>query len=216
MTPNEKRLNSIKKLLRTKKIVTLAELMASLDCSRSTVQKCLAEWKALSSYNKNASYYTLPEIIEFDANGLWGYQGVFFSKFDTLSATFVGLVTQSSAGLTTSEAEELLGIKPYSFLWSLKDHPALRRENLQKRYVYFSSDPDRYLEQAEQRRLMQAALRMPTDSEAVSLLVEKIKQPSLSNEELSQKLEQQKVFIDPEIIQNFFLRHDLDKKKRHL
>ncbi len=213
MTPKELRLSATLEFLRAKKIVTLIEVMSSLNCSRRTAQKRLAEWRALSSYNRNASYYTLPDIPEFDANGLWRYQGVFFSKFGTLPATFIGLVTQSSAGLTTPEAGALLGVRPNSFLSSLQEHPALKREKYQKRYVYFSSAPERYLEQMEQRRLARGSARTPTDSEAVAILVEKIKQPSLSDKELSQKLERQKVFIEPDIIHDFFLHHNLTEKK---
>lgn len=213
MSRNESRPCAEAKFQRSKKVVTLAELMLSLNCSRRTAQRRLAEWQAISSYNRNGSYYTLPDIPQFDAHGLWHYRGVLFSRFGNLAETFVGLVTQSFAGLTTSEADALLGVRTNSFLWSLRKHQALRREKYQGRYVYLSAVPDRYLEQIEQRRLMRGIARLPTNSEAVIILVEKIKQPNLSNEELSRQLEKHKVFVEPEIIYDFFLRHDLAEKK---
>jgi len=196
-----------------KKVVTLAELALHLNCSRRTVQRHLADWQAISSYNQNGSYYTLPDIPKFDANGLWRYRGVFFSRFGSLPETFVQLVAQSSAGLTASEAGDLLRIRPSSFLWSLREHRALRREKHLGRYVYLSSDPGRYQQQREQRRLMRVAARLPTDSEAVAILIEKINHPSLSDEELSRRLQKQKVFVEPEIIHDFFVRHNLAVKK---
>ena len=104
------------KFPRIKKVVTLTELAFHLNCSRRTVQRRLADWQAISSYNRNGSYYTLPNIPQFDANGLWRYQGVFFSKFGSLPETFVQLVSRSSDGLTAAEAGDLLGVRPSSFL----------------------------------------------------------------------------------------------------
>jgi hypothetical protein len=60
---------------------------------------------------------------------------------------------------------------------------------------------------------MRGVGRLPTDSEAVAMLVEKIKHPALSYDELSRRLKRQKVFVDPETIENFMLRHDLTVKK---
>ncbi len=201
------------KFMRTRKVVTLAELALHLNCSRRTVQRRLADWQAVSSYNRNGSYYTLPDIPTFDAHGLWRYRGVFFSRFGSLSETFVQLVAQSSAGLTASEAGELLGLRPSSFLWSLRKHQALRREKHLGRYVYLSSAPARSQEQRRQRERMRTAARLPTDSEAVAILIEKVKQPTLSDDELSRRLEKQKVFVDSEIIHDFFVRHNLAVKK---
>ena len=201
------------KFVRTRKIVTLAGLALHLGCSRRTVQRRLADWRAIGSYNRNGAYYTLPDIPEFDANGLWRYQGVFFSRFGSLPETFVELVARSPAGLTAAQAGELLGLRPSSFLWSLREHPALRREKHGGRYLYLSSDPARGQAQRQQRALMRKAARLPTDAEAVAILVEKIKHPSLSDEQLSRRLEKQKISIDPEIVHGFFLRHDLAVKK---
>ncbi|MFW5870911.1 MAG: hypothetical protein ACOCVH_00325 [Verrucomicrobiota bacterium] len=151
------------KFVRIKKVVTLAELMLNLNCSRRTAQRRLAQWEAMSSYNQNGRYYTLPDIPKFDANGLWRYRGVFFSRFGSLPETFVELVARSPAGLAASEAGELLGLRPSSFLWSLRDHPALRREKHRGRYLYLSSDAERSQAQRQQRDLMrgdrQAAYR---------------------------------------------------------
>lgn len=201
------------KFFRIKKVVTLAELAIHLHCSRRTVQRRLADWQAITSYNRNGSYYTLPDIAAFDANGLWRYRGAFFSRFGNLPETFVQLVSTSQAGLTAAEAGTLLGLRPSSFLWSFREHPALKREKHQGLYVYYSSGPTRKKKQEEQRRLMQRESRFPVDFEAIAILVEKIKCPSLSNEALSQRLRKQKLSIEPEMIKNLFVKHDLTVKK---
>lgn len=201
------------KFLRIKKVVMLAELALHLHCSPRTVQRRLADWHAINSYNRNGSYYTLPDIPKFDANGLWRYRGAFFSRFGNLPETFVQLVANSQAGFTGAEAGDLLGLRPSSFLWSLRDHPALKREKHQGVYVYFSSVPTRHNSQRQQRSLMRKTTKLPTDFEAVAILVEKIKRPALSNEALSLRLRKQKLLVEPETIQNLFFRHDLALKK---
>lgn len=201
------------KFLRTRKVVTLAELALQLHCSPRTVQRRLADWAGINSYNRNGSCYTLREIATFDANGLWRYRGAFFSQFGNLPETFARLVANAQAGLTAAEAGELLGLRPSSFLWALREHPALKREKHQGVYVYFSSDSARYGRQRQQRRLMPEAARLPSDFEGVAILAEKIKHPALTNEELSRRLRKQKLFVAPETIENLFLRHGLTVKK---
>ena len=201
------------RFLRIRKVVTLAELALHLHCSPRTVQRRLADWEGINSYNRNGSCYTLPDIATFDANGLWRYRGAFFSRFGNLPKTFVRLVADSLAGLTAAEAGELLGLRPSSFLWSLRDHPALRREKQQGVYVYFSSDPTGYDRQRLQRSRLPEVAHLPSDFEAVAILAEKIKHPALTNEELSRWLRRQKLSVAPETIANLFVRHGLTVKK---
>ena len=201
------------KFLRVKRVVTLAELTLHLHCSARTVQRRFADWRAINSYNRNGSYYTLPDIPKFDANGLWRYRGAFFSRFGNLPATFVHLVGNSHAGLTAGEAGDLLGLRPSSFLWPLRDHPALKREKHQGIYVYYSSATTHDKSQKQQRSLMGKTTKLPTNSEAVAILVEKIKDPVLSHEALSRRLRKQKLLVEPQTIENLFVRHDLAVKK---
>jgi hypothetical protein len=200
-------------LIRIKKVVTLVELSLHLNCSPRTAQRRLSDWQAIHSYNRNGRCYTLPNIPQFDDHGLWRHQGAYFSRFGDLPATFVQLVGHSPAGLVAFEAGALLGLRPSSFLWSLREHPGLRREKHQGVYVYFSSDTAKYKGQMQQRLLMRKNSRLPTDSEAVAILVEKIKEPSLSNEELSRRLIKERVFVTSDTIQNLLIRHGLAEKK---
>ncbi len=202
------------KFFRLKKVVTLDELALHMQCSTRTVQRRLAKWGAISSYNRNGSCYTLPDIATFDANGLWHHRGAGFSESGTLSETFVRLVANSRAGLTAAETGELLGIRPSSFLWPLRNHPDLMREKLQGVYVYFSSAPSRCDDQRRERLLVQKAARIPTDFEAIAILVEKIKCPAISNRELAKRLGKQKLSIAPEVIGNLFAKHGLTGKKK--
>jgi hypothetical protein len=201
------------RFLRCKKIATLAELVLHLHCSARTAQRRLAECKAMHSYNHNGRYYTLPQIPRFDPHGLWRHRGVFFSRYGNLPETFVQVVHQSPAGLTAAEAGDLLGLRPSSFLWSLRNHPGLKREKHQGLYVYLAGESQRCAEQQRQRARTPPALREPTAPEAIAILVEKIKHPTLTVTALCLRLREQGLHVDPDRIDAFFARHGLTVKK---
>jgi len=218
MSKNDMSKNDVSKLreqrwLRRRKVTTLDELAEHWQCSRRTVQRRLANWSAIRSYNQNGRYFTLPDIPRFDRNGLWRYREIFFSKFGNLLQTLIELVRRARAGLTAAEVGELLGLRPSSFLWTFHDHRDLRREKHQGIYVYFSSAPDRYTQQREHRGAMSCVVRQATEAEAIAILVEKIKYPEMSVEELSHRLRRKRLRVDPPMIQDLLIRHGLAGKK---
>lgn len=212
----ENSLKQVSRIIRRKKVITLEELASSLQCSKRTVQRRLAKLKTLRSYNRNGSYYTLADIAEFDADGLWHYRGTCFSRFGNLPQTFVQLVHNSPAGLTFHETGELIGLEPGSFIWSFHNHPEIKRQKYQGRYVYFDSEPTLYAQQYQNRIVLQRSKKLPSDLQAIAILAAKIKEPQLNFDELSDKLEEKKLCVAPEVIENLFLRHNLPVKKNHI
>ena len=202
-----------RKTFRRRKVMMLGEVAELIDSTIHTARRRLKQWRAYTSYNQNGRYYTLPEIPEFDAHGLWHWQGVFFSQHGNLKQTVVELICRSQTGLDAGEMHSLLGIAPRSFLSAFADHPQLRRVKAQGRFVYYSADPPVYAAQQQRRDALISKGRHPTPSEAIAILVEKIKHPSLNNETLSRRLKKQKLFVEPETIENLFVRHDLAGKK---
>jgi hypothetical protein len=201
------------KAFRRCKIMTLGEVAESLHSSIHTARRRLKEWQAHTSYNQNGRYYTLPEVPEFDAEGLWRWRGVFFSQCGNLKQTVLELIRRSQAGLDASQLRSLLGLDPRSFLSSFADHPELKREKTQGRFVYYGADPSNYAQQQKRRSAMISKGRQPTSFEAIAILGEKIKDPALSEEALSRRLRKQKLSVEAETIHNLFVRHDLAVKK---
>lgn len=196
-----------------RKIMTLGEVAEFIRRSIHTARRRLKQWQAANSYNHNGRYYTLPDVPEFDGNGLWRWRGVFFSQHGNLKQTVIALVQHSPAGLDAGELRSLVGLNPRSFLSAFATDPRLRREKAQGRFIYYAADMAAYSAQRQRRGTLPAAGRQPTPSEAVAILVEKIKQPALSYEALSRQLRKQKVLVEAETIQDFFLRHGLTVKK---
>jgi hypothetical protein len=193
--------------------MTLGEVAELIGSSIHTARRRLKQWQAANSYNHNGRYYTLPDVPEFDGNGLWRWLGVYFSRYGNLKQTVVALVQRSPAGLDAGELRSLLGLDPRSFLSAFASDPRLRREKTQGQFVYYSADAAVYSGQRQRRSLRQATGREPAPSEAIAILVEKIKHPALSHEALSRQLRKQKVFVEAETLQHFFLRHGLTEKK---
>ena len=207
------RIEKARKAFRREMILTLAEVADLIHSSIYTARRRLKEWQALTSYNQNGRYYALPDVPRFDANGLWQRRGVYFSRYGNLKQTVVELVRRSPAGLDAGELRSLLGLEPRSFLSAFAKHPQLKREKRRGRFVYYGSEPALYDQQRQRRLALNTKGRQPTPSEAVAILVEKIKHPAQSPEVLSRRLRKQNLFVSPEIIQNLFLRHDLTLKK---
>ncbi len=207
-------ISAVIRSFKKEKVVTVVLLATWLSCSSATARRRLRAWRAYTSYNRNGRYYTLPEIAEFDENGLWRYQGVFFSKHGNLKQTLVHLVTHSVQGLSGPELGELLGLDPRSFLSHFRDHPALYRENLKGRWIWFAADPKTREKQMQTRlaRAVATGPRMPSDMEAVMILVDLIRHPNSSLEQIAHRLKPKGLDIDVQAIRRLLMHHDLLKK----
>ena len=106
----------------------------------------------LSSYNHNSRFFTLADVPEFDANGLWQHQGIFFSRQGTLKATVRHLVQTSEAGQTHEELQEHLHVRVYHTLLDLVRRNEVSREELDRLFLYVHADPEVRANQVDKRR----------------------------------------------------------------
>ena len=210
---SDARIRKARSVFRRRKILTLGEVADLIDSSIHTARRRLKEWQVHTSYNQNGRYYALPEVPEFDGDGLWRWHGVCFSQHGNLRQTVVELIGRSAAGLNAGEMGALLGLDSRSFLSGFADHAQIVREKTQGRFVYYCAKRGVYAEQKKRRGALSAKGRQPTPYEAIAILVEKIKGPALSNEALSRRLRKQKLRVEPETIENLFVRHGLAVKK---
>lgn len=199
---------------RRQKIITLEQLVCLLQCSAITVRRRLKKWQTYTSINKNGRYYTLPQIPAFDENGLWKYQTVLFSKHGNLKQTVIELIRQSPSGLDAGQIAKKLDLAANSSFFSqLKNVAALKRKKHQGRFVYFSDSVEIYDRQKQQRMLSNhRSIELPTDAEAVVILVQLIKHPDISIEGLVDKVAQVNKRIKADAIIRFLQFHGLLKK----
>jgi hypothetical protein len=201
------------KAFRARKVLTIQELATLLQASLITARRRLKAWNAFTSYNKNGRYYVLPSVPVFDAHGLWRYRDIGFSRYGNLTETLIGLVRHAQAGLSATELGRLLGMESHSFLWLFRNHPALTRERLHGRFVYFAAEPALYRRQRNGRMSMEAQARRPSDREVIMILVEAIKHPDWSLEQLCRHLNRQGLQVAEQAVSDLFVAHGLDLKK---
>ena len=203
-------LNDAVKEFKERRVITIEQLVGLLESSVITARRQLKKWRAYTSFNMNGRYYTLPEIPRFDENGIWKYQRILFSKHGTLTETISHLIGRSEKGLSAREIAQVVEVAPNSSVFSRLQHlPGIRREKHQGRFVYFSEE----MYQTQKASLYQSRhVRFPSDAQAVKILVEHIKHPHSSIEELSERLSEQGRKIDTCLIHRFLEYHDLLKK----
>lgn len=204
----------ILRIFRRLKVVTIDQLVNLAQCSVITVRRRLKKWNTYTSINQNGRYYTLPQIPEFDDNGLWRYQSILFSKYGNLKQTIIYLIRQSQTGLSAGEIAQVVDLSPSSsFFTQIHKTSGISREKHQGRFVYFSDSPECYRWQKEQRTLSRpGAIDWPTDAQAVVILVEFIKHPGIDSKQLAAKVTDQGWPVEPGIIEAFLRSHDLLKK----
>jgi hypothetical protein len=200
-----------------KKALTIEELSEIQHCAHITSRRRLKQWRALTSYNQNNRYYTLPTIPVFSKEGLWHYRGVSFSKHGTCKQTVVYFVQQSKNGLSNTELSEVLGENPNSLLAHFKEIPGIVKERYGRDVVYFSDIPETYEAQKRNRFPPEpAAIELPPDAQAIIMLVELIQHPEMSIDELSAHLQGKGHTIKAESIAAVFQKYGIDKKKLNM
>jgi hypothetical protein len=195
------------------KVLTVEQLVDLLESSVITARRYLKKWEAYTSVNKNGRYYTVPGIPQFDHNGIWKYQTILFSKYGNLKQTIIQLVRRSEAGLSARQVAHIVEIPSNSSIFSqLQNVSEISREKHQGRFVYFSDDHETCQRQKSALYRAEAAAGLPSDEEAVVILVHYIKHPHGGIEELSERIARQGKAIDPSVIRRLLAHHELVKK----
>lgn len=141
MNTTRYQIQALKKFLDHQKIATLDEVKVALcGPARCTVFRKLAELEYLSSYSHRGKYYTLKSIARFNAQGLWNYRTVWFSRFGNLLDTAEALVQESEAGYTAGELKGILHVKTKHALTQLTRSGRLQREQFNSVYVYLAGE----------------------------------------------------------------------------
>jgi len=198
---------------RRKKVITLAELKQELQSSVRTIRRRLQAWGALASFNHNSRFYTLPELPQFDEQGLWFHHDIGFSSHGHLPQTIVALVLQSPGGLTAAELGQCLRLDPRSFFWQFHQHPSLQREEVQGHYVYFAVDPALAARQKAGRSAAAPSAPLPSAEESIAVLAQAIRHPDHNPEQLAGDLRSTYRHLSAASIVALFEHHHLTLKK---
>lgn len=198
-----------------KQVVTKAELLRACGCSATTAWRILRQQGYLTSFNRNARYYTLARIAKFDERGLWACRDIRFSKWGTLPATILGQIELSPDGMTARELEGLLhivNVKPT--LTQLIRQGRLQRAKIAGAMVYFAGEPAQQLERREAEAAAKRLSRpLPDPQQVVALLVEMIRHPDQTPRQWARRLARQGIRLGAREIQAVLDHHQLSVKK---
>lgn len=135
-------------LFQEKKVAAMPQLKAALGTTvDGTVFRKLSALPYRSSYSHRGAYYTLDSIAQYDAQGLWSYQGICFSQHGTLLETAVVMVEKSTAGYFIPELEALVHLPVKDALRQLAQSGRLHRREMAGLYLYCSAERAREQEQ---------------------------------------------------------------------
>ncbi len=206
---------SLAKTFLAPRVLTLEELCQRLQLSRSTVIRRLNEHGYYSSYNFAGKFLTLGEVAEFDLHGLWFCKGARFSKQGTLKDTLDLFVQSSERGMTHGELATILGVRNHNTLLGLVKEERIHREQLGPSFVYVSCKPSLQRKQIRRRKLFlkESEKPRPTSRQKIATLLELIKDPKASRQDIVRRCKQTGVMIFPDVVDAIFDTYDLDKKR---
>ncbi|TAJ75793.1 hypothetical protein EPO44_21795 [bacterium] len=150
---NSYSLEALKALLLREKVATLPEIRSALgSAANRTAFRKLKALSYLSSYSHAGKYYTLPEIAQFNEQGLWSWKKILFSKHRTLKRTIEAWAGESKSGYFESELARELKVSVRAALLRLLQEDRIAREKISGRYLYCSPQPPVRLQQTTARR----------------------------------------------------------------
>ncbi len=201
---------------RSCRVMTIAELALGLSCTGRSAQRYLRRWGSIRSYNSNGKYFTLPEIPEFDQFGIWRFTDIGFSRYGNLRETVINLIRNSTGGMTSAELGQVMGVDPHSFMSGIGLDARLKREKVGVRLVHFSAKSE-VCDAQRRARLGSEVLepsRLPSEAQAVTILVCLIKNQDAAIDELAMEVAKHHRGIDHQMIETLLEKHGLlDKKK---
>ena len=208
---------TIVQIFRTHKVLTKEEALRACGCKTMTLWKALRAHGYLTSYNCNATYYTLSDIPAFDEWGLWAYREARFSQWGSLSRTVDQLIERSPTGHTAKDLSALLGINVAPELSRLHRLRRVQREKVGSTFVYVASDHQQQQAQVMARRveLERAAeqARLPPPEVMIAVLVELVHHPGAPVHTLGRRLRRRRVPITDQDVRKIMAQYDLEPKR---
>ncbi len=211
MNKSDLKKNQILQVFKLYKCLTLEDLCTSLTYSSRSTQRLLKIVGYYSSFTHNGKWYTLQNIPKFDNNGLWFYQGIGFSQRLTLNATICHLIDNSPEGLKASDLSKTLSASCPPVLNRLYKANKIDRAKTRRGFVYLSIDRTIKRRQVSSIEKVQC-LQRPSDTDTITILVEFIRNPNRTFEELASHLNKSMIFCSTDMIKNMFVYFGLEKK----
>jgi hypothetical protein len=191
---------------------TIEPLADELNYSIPSVRRFLSQVGYHRSFTHNGRWYTLYRVPRFNRDGLWFSASIGFSRAGNLNNTLIKLIKRSPAGMTAEELGEKLRSRCHSVLVQLCRRGKLQREKSGRSYVYLAAD-QRIADNQRQAMASLSPIPDPLPAEiAVWALVEFIRNPESSFEELAKILKaKRKLAVTAAQIERLFEQYGVKK-----
>lgn len=136
MRVDRDRTKTIRENIVGRKMASFEDILELLSCSSITLRRDLKMLGAITSYTHNGRFLTLPDIPQFNGNGLWFFRKVGFSRFGNSLKTIIGIIDGSKNGFTREEIEAIMKIGISKQIQILLEREAVYRIKLGNKYLY--------------------------------------------------------------------------------
>jgi len=198
-------------------VQTFDELKIKSGCQSRTLQRKIKSSNLLASYNKNARFYTVPNLCHFNHYGIWNFEQILFSKYGNLFETIIALIDKSLEGYTSKELSIIIEVKADDALRMLWLKERVRRQKTGSSNVYFSIQEDLFMLQLSAREQQTSVaiqtMALPDYQRTIAVLVEIIRQDSIVAEKLHKGAAKRNVEISIAGIQAVIEHYQLKKKR---
>lgn len=198
-------------------VQTLDDLGIKSGCQHRTLQRIIKSCNLITSYNQNARFYTAPSLCHFNADGIWNFKQILFSKYGNLFETITALIDKSMAGYTGRELSLIILVKADDALHVMWLKERVRRQKTGGSQVYFSMREDLFKQQLSAREqqapVAMETLALPDYQRTIAVLVEIIVQDSIVAEKLQKGIARRNFEISIAEIEAVIEHYQLKKKR---
>ena len=171
MPTSQIELQDLVRVLKEQRIVTMEELKKRLGTTAErTLYRKLKLLSYRTSYTHGGGYFTLSEIADFNEDGLWRHDSVWFSQYGTLLTTLEVWVTESDKGYFAKELKRALHVSVKETLLRLVKSGRISREKTSGLYLYCSAKSSERKRQLLARNA-EVAAEEPSDELKASILL---------------------------------------------
>src|SRR5665811_1475369 len=206
--------NELRELFKKNIVMDIDDLQKQTSSSRITVLRHLKEIGYITSYNKNAKYYTLLEIANFNEIGIFNHKGILFFRNGGIRDLVIKEIESSEKGFTAEELNTKIGTRVSVQLHQFVIKNLITRRKYSSFYVYYSIDESVQKKQVNNREKELKKISTNEDSEltdeqkTIRILLEIIQNPNAEPNEIGKIMRENGLNITYHYIENIFIKYD--------
>jgi len=209
--------SELRELFKKNIVMDIDDLQKQTSSSRITVLRHLKEIGYITSYNKNAKYYTLLEVANFNETGIFNHKGILFFRNGGIRDLVIKEIESSEKGFTAEELTTKIGTRVSVQLHQFVRKNLIIRRKYSSFYVYYSIDESIQKKQVNNREKELQKISTNEESEltdekkTIRILLGIIQNPNADPNEIGRVMRENGLKISDNFIENIFVKYDLKK-----